>query len=262
MHRAFGRASRVEIVLCRPADERNVGSAIRAAANFGLAEVTIVGLPSQCEEDALERFSSGASACLRVRFAASVAAAVEGCELVLGTSRRRRGAYSPPVVPSARLGELVAPASRVAVLFGNERSGLSSAEVKCCSALIRLPAHQRFASVNLSHAVACIGYELARESGGGPPHDQDGADTSPRGPEPGVAERASVFARGPRPASVHESETFYQCVEALCATGASPPGAGGEVFARQLRRILERAAPSAKELSFLLGVLKRAMRTG
>ena len=45
-------------------------------------------------------------------------------------------------------------------VFGNERTGLSDEELSVCNASVYIPTAQNFGSLNLSHAVQIVGYEL------------------------------------------------------------------------------------------------------
>ena len=76
----------VHIVLCHPEDPRNVGGAIRAAANAGLAGVRVASRDAFDERD-LFCYSSGALVKPRGVFD-SVPDAVADCHRVIGTSRR------------------------------------------------------------------------------------------------------------------------------------------------------------------------------
>ena len=48
----------------------------------------------------------------------------------------------------------------VSVVFGNEQSGLSDAELELCHMAVSIPSSRDFPSLNLSHAVQVIAYEL------------------------------------------------------------------------------------------------------
>lgn len=86
------------------------------------------------------------------------------CDLVLGTTAVRNRGLDRPVV---RLPDLTAflaerrPA-RVAVLFGNEKTGLTNAYLEKCHAYLTVPTAPVQPSMNLSHAVTVVCYELAR----------------------------------------------------------------------------------------------------
>ena len=48
----------------------------------------------------------------------------------------------------------------IALVFGNERTGLSNEDVERCSALAHIPANPAYSSLNLAQAVQVLAYEL------------------------------------------------------------------------------------------------------
>ena len=64
---------------------------------------------------------------------------------------------------SAELPAQAATGGKVAVIFGNERTGLTDDELLECTMGVTIPSCATFASLNLSHAVQIIGYHLFRE---------------------------------------------------------------------------------------------------
>jgi tRNA/rRNA methyltransferase len=54
--------------------------------------------------------------------------------------------------------------SRVAILFGSEKFGLSNEDLSHCNWLLRIPTREEHRSMNLGQAVAVCLYELARNS--------------------------------------------------------------------------------------------------
>lgn len=233
------RTAAIHAVLCNPQDVRNVGGAIRAAANHGLAGLRIVTHEAFDSED-LFHFSSESLPTLPVTFHTELDDALDCMGLVIGTSRRTRDPLSPPNWPAAGLAARLPEGVPVAILFGNERTGLTRPEVDRCTALVYVPTHDRMPSLNLAQAVAIIGYELAR-----PAPEQVGP----------AAEPAEVL-RAPRAAI----EGFYGHVAAVADALGYPPGRNPELFARKLRRLFDRANPDAHELALLAGVFSEMRR--
>ncbi|MEM9782846.1 MAG: TrmH family RNA methyltransferase [Pseudomonadota bacterium] len=56
----------------------------------------------------------------------------------------------------------IAEGTRVAVLFGPERTGLATAEVTLSSAVVTVPVNPAFPSLNLAQCVLLMGYEWRR----------------------------------------------------------------------------------------------------
>ncbi len=73
------------------------------------------------------------------------------------------------LAPDAALADLrgrSAAGQRTGILFGPERTGLSSADVSLADALVTFPVDPAFASLNLAQAVLLVGYEWRRAGGG------------------------------------------------------------------------------------------------
>src|SRR5262249_52903533 len=97
----------------------------------------------------------------------SLAEAVADCQLVVGTTAKGPRALEHPL----RRLELGARAirkrlagSRVALVFGSEKYGLSNEDLSHCHWLMRIPAREEHGSMNLGQAVAVCLYEMVRSS--------------------------------------------------------------------------------------------------
>lgn len=55
---------------------------------------------------------------------------------------------------------------KVAVVFGNERTGLTDSQLEECTVGVTIPSSKDFGSLNLSHAVQIICYHLFRQNSG------------------------------------------------------------------------------------------------
>ena len=50
--------------------------------------------------------------------------------------------------------------SKISILFGREKSGLTTEELQRCHLHLKIPSSEEYSSLNLSHAVQIISYEL------------------------------------------------------------------------------------------------------
>ena len=91
------------------------------------------------------------------------------------TSRAVEG--RPWLTPRALAGELArrSATGEVAVVFGEERRGLSDAELELCQAVCTIPTSPAYDSMNLAQAVAVIAYEIAAAGTVAPPPEETGA---------------------------------------------------------------------------------------
>jgi TrmH family RNA methyltransferase len=93
--------------------------------------------------------------------AASLEDAVAGCVWVVGTSSRRLDGVRR-LAPREAAAELVVRSAQgpVALIFGDERNGLSNDEIRHCHALSAAPTSGAQPSINLAQAVLLYAYEL------------------------------------------------------------------------------------------------------
>ena len=94
---------------------------------------------------------------------ASLSQITADCSIVAGLTRRRGGYRKYFSMRPDELRERISStAGLVALLFGNERSGLSDEELRYCNLACHIPTHPQQPSLNLSHAVQIVLYELSR----------------------------------------------------------------------------------------------------
>ena len=89
--------------------------------------------------------------------------ATVGFELVVATTSRRgvSGIVGPEAVAD-RLVRLAQTGKRGAIVFGNEKSGLTADEVARADLFLRIPMAAEQPSINLAQAVQIVAYQLFR----------------------------------------------------------------------------------------------------
>ncbi|MBR1721044.1 MAG: RNA methyltransferase [Treponema sp.] len=159
--------SNVVIVLSRPEESRNVGAVCRAMANSGLKNLRIVGKKSDFDEERVRILAIHAAYIWEnALFFDSITDAVKDCVICAGTTRRRGKKRGKLLLPEefTKMASDLSEKSRVAVVFGNERTGLEEGELDECNLGVTIPSCEEFGSLNLSHAVQIISYHLFRKS--------------------------------------------------------------------------------------------------
>ena len=146
------------IVLVRPYFASNLGSVARVAKNFGVRDVRLVEPAVAPDEESL-RLASGADDVLAAFTRhPRLPEAVADFDAVVATSSLR-GREEQRFLDLAELPDFLrglGPDSRVAFVFGPERSGLTEEERARASACLRLPTEPAFPTMNVSHAVAAV----------------------------------------------------------------------------------------------------------
>ena len=154
------------MVLVAARNPLNIGAAARAMSNFGLLHLRVVNPYLAAFREA--RSAVGASALLAsAEEYKTVAEAVADCTLVVGTTAVRHRELQHPLRRleyGTRLIRKQLGSSRVALLFGSEKFGLSNAALSHCHWLMRIPTCEENISMNLGQAVAVCLYELVRDA--------------------------------------------------------------------------------------------------
>ncbi|NOJ80741.1 RNA methyltransferase [Myxococcus xanthus] len=151
----------VRFVLMRPRNAENLGAAARALKNCGLSDWVWVRPEVEDLEPARRLAVHAGDVLDAARRADTLEEAVADCVWVVGTSSRKvEGKRRLP--PRAVGEELVAraPQGPVALVFGDERSGLTNAEVERVHDLSAVPTAPEQPSINLAQAVLLYAYEV------------------------------------------------------------------------------------------------------
>jgi tRNA/rRNA methyltransferase/tRNA (cytidine32/uridine32-2'-O)-methyltransferase len=157
------RLENIVIVLSRPSEPGNVGALCRSMMNCGLCELRLAAPLEMNDEPLRSRAVHAAGIWEKARFFERLEDALSDCSLVIGTTRRRgerRGVTLSAREAARFLAERGRSAGKTALVFGNERTGLTNAELQLCDIASHIPAHDMFPSLNLSHSVQIYGYEL------------------------------------------------------------------------------------------------------
>jgi len=150
------------VVLVRPTEEGNVGAVARAMANTGLDRLILVEPAVAIGATARAR-AVGASGLLdSARRFDSLGSALEPFRHVVGTTSHRERAFKSRTVAPRDFAQSLAAADRadVALVFGPERSGLTTEELALCATLVRIPTATEMPTLNLAQAVLIVVYEL------------------------------------------------------------------------------------------------------
>lgn len=159
------QSDRLRVVLVSTRNPLNIGAAARAMSNFGFGRLRVVNPYAPAFREA--RSAVGASALLaKAEEFGTVADGVADCTLVVGTTAIRRRVLHHEVrrlAEGARLIRKWLAMSRVALLFGSEKFGLSNDDLSHCHWLLNIPTDEGNISMNLGQAVAVCLYELIRD---------------------------------------------------------------------------------------------------
>ncbi|HET7839526.1 MAG TPA: RNA methyltransferase [Rectinemataceae bacterium] len=164
--------SRFAVILCRAEEPGNVGSVCRAMKTMGLTSLVLAGCPEYDEARVRTMAVHAADVFEAAQRFPSLEAALAGFALSGGFTRRRgerRKSFSLSAADFAQRvleGPAARARGRVALVFGNERTGLTEEELGLCSLAVHIPSSSAFPSLNLAQAVQIACYELRRNAMG------------------------------------------------------------------------------------------------
>jgi len=223
----------IRVVLVEPKYDGNVGHVARVMKNFGVKELFLVRPRAELGEVSIARAMHAVDVLERARIVSTLEEALEDVEAavattaVLGSTPARN-----PLTPwEAR--EQLADHGKVALVFGPEDRGLRTWEIELCDATVFIPTSEEYRSMNLSHAVAVLLYELTKDE--------------------------HVPERYGRPATKREKEVLVGALDRLMRALGIDEVRRGNVRTT-FRRFLARARCTDKEVKALLWILEKARR--
>ena len=227
----------LQVILVSSRNALNIGAAARAMSNFGFRHLSVVNPYEPSYREA--RSAIGAADVLaNAQQFKSVAEAVADCTLVVGTTAVRHRELQHPLrrlEAATRLIRKRMSSSRVALLFGSEKFGLSNEDLSHCHWLLHIPTHEKNISMNLGQAVAVCLYELIRA-----PKSAHGTEKVP-------------------PASAAEVERITQMLlEALKASGYLGRRRVADAEPR-IRRLVRRLNLPARDAVIWQGILRQLL---
>ena len=240
----FRLLDRIRFVLVRTSHPGNIGSAARAIRTMGLRRLSLVAPEAFPHMDATSLAAGATDVLEGAAVVSSLPDAIPDCRFVLGATARRRGVVIEEFDPRSaarRVLEVAASGQEVALLFGNERSGLDNDEIKYCHGAITIPADPTYSSLNLAQAVQVVAWELRMAWLAGVEFD------------------TGVATAGPRPSSAEMDQFFEHLARTLDAIDFHKGRSPDRILWR-LRRLFLRASPDPRELRARHGILADATR--
>ena len=131
--------------------------------NMGIDKLVVVGNRDLAMEEMKTMATHVAAGIVDgIRYFDSLNEALAGFHYIVGTTARRGGARGPLVSPREMADTLVdiSQKNEVALLFGPEDTGLSNDELRFCHLVVAIPSSRHFKSINLSHSVMILCYEI------------------------------------------------------------------------------------------------------
>jgi len=228
----------ISIVLVEPQGPINVGSVCRCMMNFGCSDLRLVNpCPEYRSLDARQMALKAESILNLAPVFPTLQQALADCHLAFGTTRRfgkYRDTFLTPEQGAANA--LSRPCgSRVAFVFGREDRGLHTSELDLCQFFITIPTVSAYPSMNLSHAVSLMLYELRK----------------------GTMEDTKVTRDDQVPASASDVENMFTHMRRTLLEAEYLDFQNPDHVLRAFRRLFGRTGLSDREVRILQGLWSR-----
>lgn len=160
--------ARFTVILSHPENQENIGLVARAMKNTGFSRLRIAGL-KELQPEAFRTAVHSADILKKAVFFPTLAEAVADLNLVLAATARQRKAFRIMTIDRVLEKLLIFPIeTKIGLLFGNERTGLSDSELRLANFVYFIPQAGRQPSYNLAAAVLLSLYSIFRQSGSEP----------------------------------------------------------------------------------------------
>ena len=224
------------VVLHKPKYPGNIGSTARCLKNMGMGKLIISEAgPFAPAEMKIMSTHFAADIVDRIGYHDRLGDALAPFQYIVGTTSRL-GSARGPVLSPREIAPSLAELSRrneVALLFGAEDKGLSNSDLRYCHSVVAIPVSEKLKSINLSHAVMILCYEISLAA----------------------AERKSVFT--PQLASSREIEGMYEQVkEVLMEIGFLNPQ-NPDYWLMHIRRLLSRTGLFSRDVKIIRGICRQ-----
>ncbi|UXH80390.1 RNA methyltransferase [Roseateles amylovorans] len=239
-------------VLIETSHPGNVGSTARAMKVMGFRDLVLVRprfADVLSQEDTVAMASGAADILARARIVDRLEDALDGCTFVCATAMTPRDFGPPTRMPRELFAELAGGAApgaarttpQVAFVFGSERYGMSNEDVYRAHAVLSIPTHPDYGSLNLAQAVQLLAYDWRQALGGFP--------VQARTADPQWADAQSV-------------QGLLQHLErSLIHLGYLDPASPKKLMPR-LNQLFNRAGLTQEEVHILRGIARAIEKTG
>ena len=151
-------------VLIKPQLGQNIGSCARVLKNFGFSKLSIVNPRDGWPNYKARMTSVGAYDMLqKVKVYNNTLDSIKKFDLVFSTTARKRNINKKHISISSFI-KIIKKRKKlnIGIMFGPEASGLSNEDLSYANAIIQIPTSKNFSSMNLSHSMTIICYEIFR----------------------------------------------------------------------------------------------------
>ena len=156
--------NKIGFLLVKPQLPENIGFCARGLKNFGFKNLDLVNPKESWPNKKAIATSVGAKDILsKTKVYSNVKDAINKYDIVYASSARRRDINKRHLSFNQLIKSIQKnKKKKIGIIFGPEASGLSNEDIVYSNYIFKIPANKQFNSINLSHSVILICYEIFR----------------------------------------------------------------------------------------------------
>ena len=155
---------KIHFILVEPQVPENIGAAARAIKTMGFDSLRLVRPGGHLSENARRMAYASIEILENAGLYKDLAASVEDIDFVIGATCRVRSKRHD-YYTGAELYEIIknkkSAISNAAIVFGNEKKGLSNSDLECCDIFSTIRMNNLYPSLNLAQAVMVYAYAMS-----------------------------------------------------------------------------------------------------
>jgi len=154
----------IDIILLEPENSGNLGAIARVMKNFGFSRLVLIN--PKCTIDEVTRCR--AKHAQDILDGAQIKDSIDDYDYLIGTTAKIGTDYNlhrSPLRPEEFANKVqTIDSKKVGLLIGREGSGLSNEEIERCDFTVSIPSSTKYPTMNISHAVGILLYELSKNT--------------------------------------------------------------------------------------------------
>ena len=154
--------NRIGFLLVKPQLPENIGFSARGLKNFGFKTLDLVNPKETWPNKKALATSVGAKDILiKTKVYSNIKEAINKYDVVYASSARRRDINKKHLSFNEFIKSIKKNKKKnIGIMFGPEASGLSNDDISYSNYILKIPVNKKFESINLSHSVILICYEI------------------------------------------------------------------------------------------------------
>ena len=150
-----------EIVLVNTQIPENLGATARAMLNFNLKNLRVVSPFFELSNEKIIPLSAGADSVIKnIKKFGVFEDSVKDLNILVATTNRLRSVKKKQITFQKLNKIILNSKNKVGIIFGPEKSGLENEHLSICDYSLKINSNPKFSSLNISHAVSIVAYEL------------------------------------------------------------------------------------------------------